>query len=117
MKYSYEQLSQQTALFLQLLSVERNLSNRTLNAYHSDLHCFMRWCRNSQVETLDQNTKNLPRTLTTAEIRQLISVADAQVYQPQSSFHKILNIRNSVILELLFCLGLRIGEISALNLV
>ena len=56
MKYSYEQLSQQTALFLQLLSVERNLSNRTLNAYHSDLHCFMRWCRNSQVETLDQNT-------------------------------------------------------------
>ena len=130
MKYSYEQLSQQTALFLQLLSVERNLSNRTLNAYHSDLHCFMRWCRNSQVETLDQNTilsyfhylqttlrqkassiqrkyisirqffhyinqeglsterffrfstrkfqlpKNLPRTLTTAEIRQLISVAE-----------------------------------------
>ena len=170
MKYSYEQLSQQTTLFLQLLSVERNLSNRTLNAYNSDLHCFMCWCRNSQVETLDQNTilsyfhylqstlkqkassiqrkyisirqffhyinqeglsterffrfstrkfqlpKNLPRTLTTAEIRKLISVADAQVCRSQSSFHKILNIRNSVVIELLFCLGLRIGEISALNL-
>ena len=56
MKYSPEQLSQQTNLFLKLLSVERNLSNRTLKAYRSDLQCFMLWCKNTQIETLDQNT-------------------------------------------------------------
>lgn len=170
MKYSSEQLTQQTTLFLKLLSVERNLSVRTLNAYRSDLHCFILWCQNARIETLDQSTllsyfhylqttlkqkassiqrkyisihqffhyinqeglsterffrfstrkfqlpKNLPRILTTSEIRKLLSVADVQVYQSQSDFHKILNIRNNSILELLFCLGLRIGEISALDL-
>lgn len=170
MKYSPEQLSQQTNLFLKLLSVERNLSNRTLKAYRSDLQCFMLWCKNTQIETLDQNTilsyfhylqttlerkassiqrkyisirqffqyinqegisaerffrfstrkfqlpKTIPRILSTAEIRSLLFIADAQVCQSQTNFHKILNIRNNVILELLFCLGLRIGEISALDL-
>lgn len=170
MKYSSEQLSQQVTLFLKLLSVERNLSNRTLNAYCSDLHCFILWCTNAQIETLDQNTilsyfhylqttlkqkassiqrkyisirqffnyinqenisserffrfsarkfqlpKYLPRTLTTSEIRKLLSYADTQVCQSQSDFRKVLNIRNNVILELLFCLGLRIGEVSALDL-
>lgn len=170
MKYSSEQMSTQITLFLKLLSVERNLTNRTLNAYRSDLHCFFLWCKHTQIETLDQNTilsyfhylqttleqkassiqrkyvsihqffyyinqeglsserffrfstrkfqlpKNLPRILPTAEIRRLLTAADAQVAQSQSQFHKSLNIRNNVILELLFCLGLRIGEISALNL-
>lgn len=170
MKYSSEQMSTQITLFLKLLSVERNLTNRTLNAYRSDLHCFFSWCKHAQIETLDQNTilsyfhylqttleqkassiqrkyvsihqffhyinqeglsserffrfstrkfqlpKNLPRILSTAEIRRLLTAADAQIAQSQSQFHKSLNIRNNVILELLFCLGLRIGEISALNL-
>lgn len=170
MYYSSEQMSQQVNLFLKLLSVERNLSNRTLNAYRSDLHCFMLWCKNMQLEIVDQNTilsyfhylqttlerksssiqrkyisirqffhyinqegisterffrfstrkfhlpKTIPRILSTAEIRTLLFIADTQVCQSQSDFYKILNIRNNVILELLFCLGLRIGEISALDL-
>lgn len=163
-------MSQQVNLFLKLLSVERNLSNRTLNAYRSDLHCFMLWCKNMQLEIVDQNTilsyfhylqttlerksssiqrkyisirqffhyinqegisterffrfstrkfyipKTIPRILSTAEIRTLLFIADTQVCQSQSNFYKILNIRNNIILELLFCLGLRIGEISALDL-
>ena len=98
MKYSYEQLSQQTALFLQLLSVERNLSNRTLNAYHSDLHCFMRWCRNSQVETLDQNTILRYFHYLQATLRQKASSiqrkyfypAILSLYKPGGSFNRTL---------------------------
>lgn len=63
-----------------------------------------------------QLPKAIPRILSTAGIRSLLFLADAQVYQSQTNFHKILNIWNNIILELFFCLGLRIGKISALDL-
>lgn len=57
----------------------------------------------------------LPKTLTKEEIRILLSLFPAELEGNLSDYQRRLTIRNMCIVELLFCLGLRIGEISALN--
>lgn len=50
------------------------------------------------------------------EIQSLISSVSAEFQSVSSEYHRRLCIRNMCIIELLFCLGLRIGEIAALDI-
>lgn len=59
---------------------------------------------------------NLPKTLSLAEIKELISVTSLEFQEASSDFKRRLSIRNMCIIELLFCLGLRIGELEALDI-
>lgn len=63
-----------------------------------------------------QIPKNLPKTLTKTEIQSLISSVSSEFQTVSSDYHRRLCIRNMCIIELLFCLGLRIGEVSALDI-
>lgn len=58
---------------------------------------------------------NLPKTLSLTEIGNLISATNLEFQGASSEFRKRLCIRNMCIIELLFCLGLRIGEVEALD--
>lgn len=58
----------------------------------------------------------LPKTLTRDEIRSLLASSADELENDLSDYQRRLTIRNMCIIELLFCLGLRIGEISALNI-
>lgn len=58
---------------------------------------------------------NLPKTLSLTEIGNLISATNVEFQEASSDFRKRLCIRNMCIIELLFCLGLRIGEVEALD--
>lgn len=60
--------------------------------------------------------RNLPKTLSNQEIKNLISVSAAEYQDSTSDYKRRLNTRNMCIIELLFCLGLRIGEAASLNL-
>lgn len=62
-----------------------------------------------------QLPRTLPRTLTTEEIKRLIHSVNEEYQEASSEYAKRLCIRNMCIIELLFCLGLRIGEVSAMN--
>lgn len=57
----------------------------------------------------------LPKTLTREEIRALLASSADELDNDLSDYQRRLTIRNMCIIELLFCLGLRIGEVSALN--
>lgn len=57
----------------------------------------------------------LPKTLSKEEIKNLISVTTEEYRQASSEYKARLAIRNMCIIELLFCLGLRVGEVSALD--
>lgn len=63
-----------------------------------------------------QLPKTLPKTLTNEEIKRLISSVNEEYQEASSDHARKLCIRNMCIIELLFCLGLRVGEISAMNL-
>ena len=62
-----------------------------------------------------QIPKNLPKTLSNEEISRLISSASKELKECHTEYHKALVIRNICIIECLYCLGLRIGEASGLN--
>lgn len=58
----------------------------------------------------------LPKTLSLSEVKLLIHSTENQYLKADSSYHKALIFRDGTIIELLFCLGLRISEISNLTL-
>lgn len=58
----------------------------------------------------------LPKTLNLSEIRLLITSTELTYYESNSAYTKALAYRDGTIIELLFCLGLRISEISKLQL-
>lgn len=60
--------------------------------------------------------KSLPRLLSKSELCSLISSTETEYTRLSSRFRQVICIRDMCILELLFCLGLRISEISNLRL-
>lgn len=63
-----------------------------------------------------QIPRNLPKTLTLTEIRNLITATSEEFQESTSDFRRRLCIRNMCVIEILFCLGLRIGEVEALDM-
>ena len=63
-----------------------------------------------------QLPRTLPKTLSMGEIKDLISAPSLEFQSVSTDYKRRLSIRNMCLIELLFCLGLRIGELSALDL-
>ena len=63
-----------------------------------------------------QLPKNLPRTLSKQELTNLIHSTEQEYAILSSPYRKVICLRDMSIIELLFCLGLRISEISNLLL-
>ena len=170
MQYKAEQQKALTEKFLRHLSLERNLSPRTLTAYRNDISSMLKWISRQDYRKLDSETlacyffylqseaalaprslrrkyvsirqyceflsrncspgeyfltfssrrfqlpKNLPKTLTCDEIRRLLRSISEEYQESTSEYFKNRALRNMCIVELLYRLGLRIGEISALNM-
>lgn len=170
MIYNYEQQATYLTDFLNSLSLERNLSRKTLYAYQCDLACLFSWLSANQRETINtqsisdyfhylqndrrlsprsirrkyvsikqffqyinmekgvneifmkfssrkfQLPKSLPRTLSKIEVNQLISTVSKAYQSAPSEFFRRLCLRDMCVIEVLFCLGLRIGEVAALNI-
>lgn len=59
--------------------------------------------------------RRLPKTLTKEEIVKLIRTSERKTAEADTEYRKRLAVRNDCMIELLYSLGLRIGEIAALN--
>lgn len=170
MIFNFEQQKLYTSKFLNALSVERNLSSKTLLAYRCDINGLLIWINSQNFTNLNEFSissyflylqkdcnlqaksirrkyvalgqycnflkseynineiffrftsrkfhipRNLPKILSNQEIRNLISVSTSEYQASPSDYKRRLNTRNMCILELLFCLGLRIGEAASLDL-
>lgn len=169
MQINAEQMVQDIQNFKKQLKTERNLSEHTLRAYESDLHCMLRWMETYKVCLLDdkimityfdylqneehlsarsirrkyvalrqffeflgehynvhekfmrfssrkfQIPKTLPKTLERSEIQRLLNAASKDFQNAKSEYQIWISLRDMCILELLFSLGLRVGEMTALN--
>ena len=58
----------------------------------------------------------LPRTLSRGDIRRLILLAEEEERLADTDFKKMLAVRNNCMIDLIYSLGLRIGEAAAMNL-
>lgn len=150
------------------LSVERNLSVKSIKAYLSDLKGLIGWLEQSQL-TLTKDTlqsylrtlisqsilkditikrkyicfkaffnylvqhgvlaispltdfgkhfktaKRIPKTLSLAEIETLLNYPKQHMKELKSDFRRSICARNDVIIELLYVIGIRIGELVAIN--
>ena len=63
-----------------------------------------------------KTAKRLPKTLTKKEISGLISCLSTATEKSTSSFKKYITTRDLAIIELLFGTGIRIGELSEINI-
>lgn len=150
--------------YLRHLKVSRNLDNKSIKAYRSDLQHFGGWLQSSDnnfkeaqciwlyIETLQsekkhkdssikrkyislksfycftvgddtvfktfrfKSEKKLPKTLSVSEVVKLLKSLENELTQMTSNFHKDICIRDNAIIELLFCTGIRIGELVNIKL-
>lgn len=170
MEFHYEQQKQLINQFLLTISIERNLSAKTICAYRYDLMSLVKWIYSQGQKEISSTTileylsslqnisnlkprsiyrkhvsirqfcefllqegytketffhfsigrfqlpKNLPRTLTKQELTNLIQSTEQEYAILSSSYRKIICLRDMSIIEMLFCLGLRISEVSNLLL-
>lgn len=170
MKYDYNKQIAFLNDFVNRLSIERNLSKSTLNAYKGDITRFINWLAMRKYEEISSSSiyeyflylqnamklspksirrkyvsinqycnflrtetnanenffhfssrkyqipHTLPKTLSLEEIKKLICSTNQAFENATSDYKRRLCIRDMCIIEFLFCLGLRIGEMSALNI-
>lgn len=170
MQFVYEEHVGYLREFIEGLSVERNLSYRTLYAYRNDIEGMLRWYQKWGIGNFDSRTilayfsylqrerrllaksirrkyvsvqqycrflnlegkakevflrfssrkfqtpHILPRTLSRGDIRRLILLAEEEERLADTDFKKMLAVRNNCMIDLIYSLGLRIGEAAALNL-
>ncbi|CAI6038502.1 Tyrosine recombinase XerC [Paenibacillus sp. JJ-100] len=152
------------------LSVERNLSHKSIKAYLSDLNRLVTWLDSQEInevtkgnlrkyleqltseQTLKDSTikrkyicfkaffnylvqngdiqespidgygkkfktaKRIPKTLSVNEIEKLLNAPQEHMKQLNTIFRKRINLRNAAIIELLYVIGIRIGELVSIDL-
>ncbi|MFJ2042627.1 tyrosine-type recombinase/integrase [Paenibacillus taichungensis] len=152
------------------LSVERNLSRKSIKAYLSDLNRLVDWFNDNQIydvnrdnlrkyleqltseQTLKDSTikrkyicfkaffnylvqegdiaespifgfgrnfktaKRIPKTLSVNEVERLLNAPQEDMKQLRTDFRKRINLRNDAIIELLYVIGIRIGELVGIDI-
>ncbi|MFE6073533.1 tyrosine-type recombinase/integrase [Paenibacillus sp. NPDC057886] len=152
------------------LSVERNLSQKSIKAYLSDLNRLVEWFKDNQIydvnrdnlrkyleqltseQTLKDSTikrkyicfkaffnylvqegdiaespifgfgrnfktaKRIPKTLSVNEVERLLNAPQEHMKQLRTDFRRRINLRNDAIIELLYVIGIRIGELVSIDI-
>lgn len=155
--------------YISSLKTERNLSEKSIKAYYSDLLSLVTWMKDNSYQEFEsiqissyikwlqgakklkdssikrkyvtiktfykyllnnkiishspmencrvsfKVSKRLPKTLSSLEIKKLLKSPVEDLNSLDSSFRRNICIRNIAIIELLYCLGLRIGELVGIN--
>lgn len=146
--------------FLKKLKVLRNLDDKSIKAYRSDLNQYGTWLSLNDSNYLEINTvseyihclieehrlkdrsikrkyitlksfyrylfgqnlifegvkfkfeKRLPKTLSIQEVTKILKSVNSEKHIVETGFHQNICTRDIAILELLFCTGIRIGELT-----
>ncbi len=170
MEFYVEKIEHNINHYLTSLKTEKNLSDKSIKAYHSDLSNFLSWLKEKEYLKIDdeivniyikylqnekklkdssikrkyvalksyfkylvhkkvisyspiedcrisfRTSKSLPKTLSRLEVERLLKAQIEDFKILKSEFRKNICIRNIAIIELLYCIGLRIGELVDINI-
>ncbi|PZT55090.1 tyrosine-type recombinase/integrase [Paenibacillus silvae] len=170
MKLSTNDLSRYLRQYEIYLSVERNLSHKSIKAYLSDMNRLVQWLNANKMNDLTGNNlrmylehltseqtlkdstikrkyicfkaffnylvhngdieespiygygkkfktaRRIPKTLSVNEIEKLLNAPQEHMAHLHTIFRKRINLRNAAIIELLYVIGIRIGELVNIDL-
>lgn len=170
MKLSIESLNMYIKKYEIYLSVERNLSVKSIKAYLSDLNRLVEWLHNNSIDYLSsenlrlyleeltnlqmlkdstikrkyicikaffnylvqkeeiakspisgfgrhfKTARRIPKTLSVSEIERFLKSPDEHMKQLHTTFRRRINTRNNAIIELLYVIGIRIGELVYIDI-
>lgn len=113
-----------TLQYFNYLQDERRLSARSIRRKYVSIRQFAQYLE-EQYDTHEklfrcssrkfQVPKRLPKTLAKSEIQMLLQTVATAFQNAESEYQNWITLRDMCILELLFSLGLRVGEAAALN--
>ena len=113
-----------TLSYFTYLQEKKHLSARSIRRKYVSLKQFFRFLEDSYniherffrfSSRKFQIPKTLPKTLERSEIERLLAMASSNFQNAESEYQNWLALRDMCVLELLFSLGLRVGEAAALN--
>ena len=113
-----------TLSYFTYLQEKKHLSARSIRRKYVSLRQFFRFLEDSYniherffrfSSRKFQIPKTLPKTLERSEIERLLAMASSNFQNAESEYQNWLALRDMCVLELLFSLGLRVGEAAALN--
>lgn len=97
----------------------KGLKNNTIRRKIVSLQCFFNHFYNDTTIFKDINVKSektLPKTLAIQDVTKMLNLLNEGIYNTKSNFHKKICVRDSAIIELLFCTGIKISELSNIRL-
>lgn len=113
------------SLYIDWLKNEKHLKDSSIKRKYVTLKSFFKYLiykKYISISPLEncrisfKASKKLPKVLSTMEIKKLLQSTIHDLETLNSEFRKRICIRNIAIIELLYCAGLRIGEIVSINI-
>ncbi|WP_339223245.1 tyrosine-type recombinase/integrase [Paenibacillus sp. FSL H8-0332] len=124
--HSYEQITKQDLItYLEELNLNNILSDSTIKRKYITIKAFFNYLVQTEkisvspVATFGKHfktAKRIPKTLSVTEIERLLNSPQEHMKELHTPFRKIICIRNNAIIELLYVIGIRIGELVSINL-
>ena len=121
--YNIESLN--IGMYLKSLQDDKKLKDSSIKRRFIAIKSFLKYLINNNYidsSPIDHHkicyktTKSLPKTLSVSDIKKLLASQIKDLNSLNSEYRKNICIRNIAIIELLFCLGLRIGELVNIDL-
>ncbi|MDR1885184.1 MAG: tyrosine-type recombinase/integrase [Synergistaceae bacterium] len=101
-------------MFIEMLQKERRLKDSSIRRKFASLKSFFRHTYNDTSifkKVKFKAERRLPKILSRREVVRMLKTMKSEISRCPSDFHKTVCIRDNAIIELLFCTGIRIGEL------
>jgi len=111
--------------YIKWLQEDRKLKDSSIKRHYVAIKSFMKYLTTNQLIPYSpvencrisyKMTRSLPKTLSVLEIEKLLKAQLTDFESLNSEYRRNICLRNIAIVELLYCLGLRIGELVSIDL-
>lgn len=115
----------QISSYIKWLQNDKNLKDSSIKRHYVTLKSFFKYLKSNKLISHSplencrisfKTAKVLPKTLSAIEISKLLKSPVEDLNNLSSEFRRKLCIRNIAIIEMLYCMGLRIGELVNINI-
>lgn len=115
----------QISEYIKWLQGDKNLKDSSIKRHYVTIKSFLKYLTNNKLLAYSpiencrisfKMPKKLPKTLSVLDVGRLLKSPVEDLKCLGSEFRKNICIRNTAIIELLYCLGLRIGELVSITI-
>jgi integrase/recombinase XerC/integrase/recombinase XerD len=105
--------------YIHMLQEEKKLKDASVRRKYASLKCFFEYAQSDTSifkKVKYKMEKKLPKVLSMGDIVKILKAFDDELDRCESGFQKNLCLRDNAIIEILFCTGIRIGELTCITM-